>query len=81
MSQTVTQLVEATKALSIDEQLELFDALWELIDEHAVPDICELSAGQAAELDRRWEDHIRQPESAIGWEEGKSRLAALRDRQ
>jgi putative addiction module component (TIGR02574 family) len=80
MSQSVEKLVEATKALTVDEQLELFDALWGIIDEHAIPDGFDLTPDQRAELDRRWEAYRQNPERAIGWEEGKARLAALRNR-
>lgn len=78
MSANVSQLVAARKALSVEEQMELFDALWEIIDEHAAPDDFQLSPEQRALLDRRWEEHVRHPDSAIAWEEGKARLAALR---
>jgi putative addiction module component (TIGR02574 family) len=80
MSQTVTQLVEATKALSVEEQLQLFDALWEIIDEYAAPDDFVLTPEQRAELKRRSEAHRLHPETAISWEDGKARLAALRKR-
>lgn len=80
MSETVLQLVEASKSLSVEELMELFDALWEIVDEHAAPDAFELTPVQRTELDRRWEQHLRHPESAIPWEEAKARLAALRER-
>lgn len=80
MPQSVSQIVEASKALSIEEQMELFDALWEVIDQYAAPDDFELTPEQRTELDRRWEAHIQHPESAISWEEGKAKLAALRER-
>lgn len=80
MSEAVLQLVEASKSLSVEEQMQLFDALWEIVDEYAVPDAFELTSEQRAELDRRWEQHIRHPESAISWDEGKARLATLRAR-
>ena len=35
MPQTVTQLVEASKQLKPEEQIELFEALWDMIDEHS----------------------------------------------
>lgn len=79
MQQTVEQLVEATKALSVEEQLQLFDALWGIIDEYAAPEAFALAPEQRAELDRRREAHRLHPESAISWEEGKARLAAIRN--
>lgn len=78
MLQTVEQLVEATKSLSVEEQFRLFDALWGMIDEYAAPEDFSLTPEQRAELDRRREAHRLHPESAINWEEGKSKLAALR---
>jgi putative addiction module component (TIGR02574 family) len=80
MSQSVSQLLEASKALSAEEQMELFDALWEVIDQYAAPDEFGLTPEQRVELDRRWEEHVQHPENAISWEEGKAKLAALRDR-
>lgn len=80
MSEAVLQLVEASKSLSVEEQMELFGALWEIVDEYAVVDAFELSPEQRTELDRRWEQQIRDPESAIFWEEGKERLIALREK-
>jgi len=80
MMLTVQQIVEASTLLSIEEQLERLDALWEIVDVHAAPEF-ELTPEQRAELDRRGEEHRRFFERAISWEEGLARLAAIRDRQ
>jgi len=34
----------------------------------------ELTLEQAAELDRRWVDHVQRPESSIPWEDVRRRL-------
>ncbi len=33
-----------------------------------------LTTGEAAELDRRWNDHVQRPESAIPWNEVRRKL-------
>lgn len=49
-------------------------ALWESLS-HAERDAeLEVSAEQAAELDRRWAEHIEKPDSAIPWDEVRPKL-------
>lgn len=60
--------------LPAGERAELAMALWESLS-HAERDAeLEVSAEQAAELDRRWAEHIEKPDSAIPWDEVRPKL-------
>jgi putative addiction module component (TIGR02574 family) len=65
-------LLEAAKALPLQERIELAEALWDSINEegHEPP----LPPVQAEELQRRLEEHRQNPESGIPWEEVKAEL-------
>lgn len=69
-----TQILEQAKQLSIEEQLELVEALWDSIAEHdAVPPITD---DQRAELDRRIADHEANPDDVVPWDEVKASALA-----
>ena len=65
-------LLEAAKALPLPERIELAEALWEDISKAG----CEppLTPAQAAEIDRRVEEHKKNPHFAIPWEQLKAEL-------
>ena len=65
-------LLEAAKALPLPERIELAEALWESItgEGHEPP----LTPAQADELDRRQEEHRRDPKSGLPWEQVKVEL-------
>jgi putative addiction module component (TIGR02574 family) len=65
-------LLEAAKALPLPERIELAEALWENISDegHEPP----LTPGQAKELDRRLDEHRRNPRAGIPWERVKAGL-------
>ena len=65
-------LLEAAKALPLPERIELAEALWESITDegHEPP----LTPAQADELDRRLEEHRRDPKSGFSWEQLKVEL-------
>lgn len=57
-----------------ETRAELAMALWESLpdaerDAHLVP-----TPEQLVELDRRWAEHVRHPDSAIPWEEVRRKL-------
>ena len=56
-------LLEAAKALPLAERIDLAEALWESITDggHEPP----LTPAQAEELDRRLEEHRRNPQNGI----------------
>ena len=60
--------------LPADERAELAMALWESLSDQERESELELSPEQTAELDRRWVEHLANPESAIPWEEVRRKL-------
>lgn len=60
--------------LPADERAELAMALWESLSDQERESELELSPEQKAELDRRWAEHLANPESAIPWEEVRRKL-------
>ena len=65
-------LLETAKALPLPERIDLAEALWESITDegHEPP----LPPAQAEELDRRLEEHRRNPQTGIPWEQVKAEL-------
>ena len=69
-----SHLLEQARQLSVDEQLELVEALWDDIAERgAVPPATD---AQLAELDLRLKDHEANPDDSISWSEVKSSAIA-----
>lgn len=60
--------------LPADERAELAMALWDSLTDQERESELELSSDQQAELDRRWAEHLANPESAIPWEEVRRKL-------
>jgi putative addiction module component (TIGR02574 family) len=60
--------------LPADERAELAMALWESLTDQERESELELIPDQKAELDRRWAEHLANPESAIPWEEVRRKL-------
>jgi len=60
------------KALPLPERIELAEALWQSITDegHEPP----LTSTQAKELERRLEEHERNPHTGIPWEQVKAEL-------
>ena len=56
------------------ERAELALALWESLTDAERDAQFSLSAEGEAELDRRWEEHLRNPSSAIPWEDVRRKL-------
>ena len=67
-----TELLATAKALPLLERIELAEALWDSItqDGYEPP----LTPAQEAEIDRRLDEHRRNPQSAIPWERVKTEL-------
>jgi putative addiction module component (TIGR02574 family) len=70
MSPSLSELLK----LPASERAELAIALWESLSEAEREAEFELTPAQAAELDRRWADHVQRPDSAIPWEEVQRKL-------
>ena len=60
--------------LPAGERAELAMALWESLSEAEREAELQLTPDEAAELDRRWDDHVKRPESAIPWSEVRRKL-------
>jgi len=64
------QLLVQARQLSIQDQLELVQALWDGIAKRgAVPGLVD---AQKAELDRRLADHEARPDDVLPWSEVKA---------
>lgn len=60
--------------LPAGDRAELAMALWDsLTDAEREADL-ELTAEQRAELDRRWAQHVANPESAVPWSDVRAKL-------
>lgn len=64
--------------LPATDRAELAMALWESLSEAEREDEFALSDQQAAELDRRWAEHLKNPHSALLWPEVRRRLLGNR---
>ena len=66
-------LVELLK-LPAGDRAELAMALWESLTDADREETLQLSEAQCVELDRRWREHIENPESALSWADIRSKL-------
>jgi putative addiction module component (TIGR02574 family) len=65
-----TQFLDQARKLSVDEQIELVETLWDnIVERNAVPPLTE---AQTAELDRRIADHEANPDDVVSWDELKA---------
>lgn len=60
--------------LSAGDRAELAMALWNSLTDLERDGELELTDTQHAELDRRWAEHVANPESAIPWADVQSKL-------
>ena len=72
-SRTLSQLLN----LPASDRAELAIALWESLSDAERETALALTEQQAAELDRRWAEHLANPGSAVPWAEVRRKL--LRD--
>ena len=68
-----TSLSELLK-LRPGERAELAMALWESLTGVERAGELELTDEQRAELDRRWAEHVENPQSAVPWSEVRGKL-------
>jgi len=69
-SSPLTELLKLPAA----DRAELAMALWESLSETEREGAFELSAAERTELDRRWAEHLNDPDSAIPWAEVRAKL-------
>jgi len=67
-------LDESITRLTQSEKLALIGRLWATLDADELP----VSSAVATELDRRWEEHLRNPGSALTLDELMARVEARR---
>jgi putative addiction module component (TIGR02574 family) len=60
--------------LPAGDRAELAIALWESLSDAERTGALELTDAQRAELDRRWAEHLENPDSAIPWSEVRRKL-------
>jgi len=70
MSPSLAELLR----LPASKRAALAMALWESLSDTEREGVQELSAEQAAELDRRWAEDVARPDSAIPWDDVRRRL-------
>jgi len=63
-------LLEQARQLSVEEQIELVEALWDNIVEWSV--VPPLTDAQKVELDRRLAEHDANPDDVVPWSEVKA---------
>ena len=68
-----SNLVDTVRRLPLTERIELVEALWESMTQEGYEP--PLTPEQAAELDRRLEAHLRDPNDVVSWESIKEDLA------
>jgi putative addiction module component (TIGR02574 family) len=68
-----TEVAELLK-LPAGERAELAIALWESLRDEERDAELELGAEERAELDRRWAEHLADPQSAIPWADVRRKL-------
>ena len=69
-SSTLTQLLRLPPC----DRADLAMALWESLSDDDRQAALALSPEQRAELDRRWADHEKRPDSAIPWSDVRRKL-------
>ena len=69
-SSTLSQLLK----LPADDRAELAMALWESLSDSERETELTLTDEQAAEIDRRWAEHLANPGSAVPWSEVRRKL-------
>ena len=69
-SSPLTELLK----LAAGDRAELAMALWESLTDAEREGEFELSDVDRAEFDRRWAEHVDNPDSAIPWSEVRSKL-------
>ena len=69
-SSPLTELLK----LPAGDRAEIAMALWESLTDAEPEGELELSDADREELDRRWAEHLKNPNSAVPWTEVRSKL-------
>lgn len=68
-------ILEQSLTLPIPERIKLVEDIWDSIA--ATPDEVQLSDEQMTEIERRLDDHRRNPHKGIPWEQVKETLRKI----
>ena len=66
--------LSALRRLSVAERLQLVEDLWDSIAQDAPDEALPVTPQLAAELDRRVEEHERDPASGLEWEAVRAQI-------
>jgi putative addiction module component (TIGR02574 family) len=69
-----TDILDELLKLQPNERIEIANALWDSLSDAEHDATFVLSPELKAELDRRWAEHVADPDSAMTWEEVRKRL-------
>ena len=69
-SSPLTELLE----LPASDRADLAMALWDSLSDVEREAELEPTEGQRAELDRRWAEHVADPDSAVPWADVRAKL-------
>ena len=72
------EVMDALLKLPEDERVDLAMALWASLEDSSRAAAFELTHDQSAELDRRLQEHLADPTTAVPWEEVRRKLYAGR---
>lgn len=72
------EVMDALLKLPEDERVDLAMALWASLEDSSRAAAFELTPEQSAELDRRLQEHMADPSTAVPWEEVRKKLYAGR---
>ncbi len=69
-----TQILQQARALDVDEQIELAEAIWDgIVSQGSAP---APTAAQKAELDCRLADYLANPDDVVSWNDVKAAAIA-----
>ena len=69
-----TDILDELLKLQPNERIEIANALWDSLSDAEHDATFVLSPELKAELDRRWAEHVADPDSVMPWEEVRKRL-------
>ena len=75
MTQTADMMREI-RGLSVDERIELAEAIWDSVEEDGEGEDCDLTDAQKRELERRLAAYEANPDDVIPWETVRQKLQA-----
>jgi putative addiction module component (TIGR02574 family) len=75
-SSRTTNILSVLVTLPPGDRIDLAQALWDTLRSSEIDALCPLTPEQEAEIQRRIEDAVKNPDSLIPWEEARERILA-----